>query len=532
MPLPDAVTLPKLVFSEVLLAGLLVLLGARLWHGGAGLRRTVADVPIALFAGSAIAATLLGIAPLLSVSGTPLRQDGLVSLLLYALLAWITAQLVTSADGARRVQLAIVVGAYAASILALLEVARSAADTVGAGETAFTFAGLARAAGPLGNPNTLGALLALSIPLAIAALIASTDGATRVAMGNVVVVLVLALALTFSRSAWIGALVGVAVVVAPVLRAAPRRTVGVAVAAALGLAALVGLAGLTEVPIATAVTSRATALADPAGSFGTRLRIWGEAVDVVRARPLLGVGPGAFGLAYPEVQRGDWTGGALVDKAHAEPLDVAATQGILGLAAYAWTLGVILRVAASRGSGPASTGALGGLVGYLASLAVNFTALPAAVPFWILAGTVLGALPREGSGIAPRPAAVAAAAVAVLLATNAIRTVAAEVSYGDVAGGATAVERALALAPERTDYAELAGDLARERGDLPAAVARYEHAARVGTARPTLHWKLALSYDELGMRAQAVRAAEVAVRMHPFDPRNEALLCQLRIACQ
>lgn len=500
-------------------------LAAAWWRGRRPILRTPADPALAAFTLGAAASTALGLAPLLSLFGPPQRHDGLVPLLVFVLLGWVVAQVATTGERAGRIQLAIVGGAYVASILAVLDVARNAAETVGAGETAFTFAGLLRAAGPLGNPNVLGAVLAIAIPLAVGRLALATDTSARIGLANVIAVLGLALALTFSRSAWIGVVVGGAVVLWPSVR---WRSVGVVALELAAMGVALSVAASREVPVAVALTSRAGALADPGGSFGTRAHIWAESIEIVRAHPVLGVGPGAFGLAYPEVQRGDWAGGALVDKAHAELLDVAATQGIVGVVTYLAVLAVLLR-AAFAGS---ARGPRGAVVGYLVTLLVNFTTVPAAIPFWILAGTILGPASRPAAVAVPRVIGTAAAVLALALVLNATRAVAAEAIAAGGPPDPEAFERAGALVPERTDIAELAGDVARAQGDLASARAQYERAARVGTAEPSLHWKLALIYRDLAMPDQALREASVAVRLHPFDPRNDALLCEVAASCR
>ena len=74
------------------------------------------------------------------------------------------------------------------------------------------------------------------------------------------------------------------------------------------------------------------------GSGGVRVHLYSDTIVLVAGRPLVGYGPDTFGLVYPSHSTGDWTPGVVVDKAHNDLLQVAATQGVLGVVAYAWLL--------------------------------------------------------------------------------------------------------------------------------------------------------------------------------------------------
>ena len=72
---------------------------------------------------------------------------------------------------------------------------------------------------------------------------------------------------------------------------------------------------------------------------------------MIAARPLTGWGEDATGLVYGRFLSGDWA--PEVDRAHSGPLDIAATQGVIGLAALAWVLVILAPRAAGAGASPA-----------------------------------------------------------------------------------------------------------------------------------------------------------------------------------
>jgi O-antigen ligase len=101
---------------------------------------------------------------------------------------------------------------------------------------------------------------------------------------------------------------------------------------------------------------------------------------------LLGYGPDNFGLVFPAFQTGSWSRLSLIDESHSEVLQIAATQGFVGLAAFAWLCIAFVRLWWKGRQKMLAGGVLGACVGYLLTLLVNFSTVPAALPFWIFLG--------------------------------------------------------------------------------------------------------------------------------------------------
>src|SRR2546429_9655147 len=130
-----------------------------------------------------------------------------------------------------------------------------------------------------------------------------------------------------------------------------------------------------------------------------RLHLWGDGLRMVAARPLTGWGEDATGLSFGRFLSQDYASLVTFDRIHSGPLDVAATQGVLGLAALAWVLFVVFRTAWRSRSQPYVAGLSAALVGFSVWVAFNFDWSPATGAFWLLAGTLWSAAsPSPPSG--------------------------------------------------------------------------------------------------------------------------------------
>lgn len=124
-------------------------------------------------------------------------------------------------------------------------------------------------------------------------------------------------------------------------------------------------------------------------SIVTRLLTWRDTLVMISDRPILGYGPDNFSGAFdsyasPEL-RTYFPDIEIVDKAHNEFLQVTATTGLLGLAAYVWLL-VAYFVAAYRSGGWTMLALSGGVLAYIIQLQTAFTTIGVGVTFWCLLG--------------------------------------------------------------------------------------------------------------------------------------------------
>jgi O-antigen ligase/polysaccharide polymerase Wzy-like membrane protein len=309
-------------------------------------------------------------------------------------------------------------------------------------------------------------------------------------------------------------------------------------------------------PILRSIVARLASLGSPtSGSMATRLHIWHDTLALVASRPLTGYGPDTFGLAYPSFQTGNWTPGLLIDKAHGDLLQVAATQGLIGVAAYLWTLVAFVKSFLEGGRGQAA-GVFGGFVAYELQLQVNFSYLPAAAPFWVFAAAAVILWThrthpetdharrrhvRSGRPWATLPASLAViglilpAVIFPYLADVKYRDALADVARADQMGARVDLDQARRLSPNESAYAAEAGDLALgAHGDLfgpnpdwSTARLEFDDAVRLGTFLPSIYRHLAMVDEHLGLYDEAIAAARRAVTLNRYDPANQQLLDRL-----
>jgi putative inorganic carbon (HCO3(-)) transporter len=215
-----------------------------------------------------------------------------------------------------------------------------------------------RALGPFGQPNRMGGYLVATIPVAIALAIAVQDRALRAGLLIAAFGLVLCLAATYSRGAWLGVAAGLVALAAVLVRWPELQPRPWVLAAAL---ASVSIPFLLLLPsVISRLESRPSAAPawnlpiDPEreGSGAMRRAIWSGALAAAAHRPLLGSGIGAFREAFdrsksPTMKRLEAEGGRTADQAHNHYLGLLAERGVLGLAAFAILAALVFGAAAT-----------------------------------------------------------------------------------------------------------------------------------------------------------------------------------------
>src|SRR5207237_8074906 len=74
-----------------------------------------------------------------------------------------------------------------------------------------------------------------------------------------------------------------------------------------------------------------------------RLHLWQDAVRMIGARPITGWGEDTTGLAFGQFLSQDYAGLVTFDRVHSGVLEIAATQGSVGLASLELALFVLRR---------------------------------------------------------------------------------------------------------------------------------------------------------------------------------------------
>jgi len=354
--------------------------------------------------------------------------------------------------------------------------------------------------GNLGNANLLAGLLVMGIPLAIERGL-RVAGWSIAAWAAAIVVMGGGLLATTSRSGFIGA--GAACLVLVVFSVRPRLAAVVA-----GAAALVGALALAAV-----YASPLRALNDDPPEL--RLHLWADGLRLVLARPLTGWGEDTTGLVFGRFLSQDYASLVTFDRVHSGPLDVAATQGLLGLAATGAVVVVVGLHAWRKRSAPGVAGLAAALAGYSVWVFFNFDWSPATGAFWLLAGVLWSA----STGPPSPPRSDARLATSVWQPAGAIVLVAAAIVFAAFPVLADAwylkgrADLAVQVDPLQAQYHWAIGTLPELR-----------RAAELGETDPGMYVELGDAELHAGNRSEAIRAYRRALEIDPYyTPASQRL---------
>ena len=372
--------------------------------------------------------------------------------------------------------------------------------------------------GDLGNANLLAALTVMAIPLALDRARRGTPFAA--AWAAAVVVMGAGLLVTTSRSGGLGVIAGCLALLA---FAVPRR---------FGLAVGGAAAALVGIVLAVMLASPLRILNNDPPEL--RLHLWGDGLRMVAARPLTGWGEDATGLSFGRFLSQDYASLVTFDRIHSGPLDVAATQGVLGLAALAWVLFVVFRTAWRSRSQPYVAGLSAALVGFSVWVAFNFDWSPATGAFWLLTGAIWSAAsPSPPSGEQSEGAGSASM-------TGSARRVGVRGAKEVRAGTAVVLVLAavlFAVFPVLADVWYLKGraDLSVKVDPLQAqyhwalgSIEELRRAAALGETEPGFYVALGDRELQLGNRAKAQSAYQRALEIDPYYTPATQRLAALR----
>ncbi|MBW4651971.1 MAG: IctB family putative bicarbonate transporter [Kaiparowitsia implicata GSE-PSE-MK54-09C] len=206
-----------------------------------------------------------------------------------------------------------------------------------------TLVGTTRVYSYLGNPNLLAGYLIPACMFSAAAVFVWKRWLPK-ALAVVLTLLNSAcLVLTFSRGGWLGYVAGSFVFLLLLVHWLSQYLPGLwrrwAMPLVLGVSvALVCGAVMTVAPLRDRVFSMFAGRADSSNNF--RLNVWAAVQDMIRDRPILGIGPGntAFNRIYPQYQRTGYT--AL--SAYSVVLEILVETGVIGFTCFLWLLTVTL----------------------------------------------------------------------------------------------------------------------------------------------------------------------------------------------
>jgi len=198
----------------------------------------------------------------------------------------------------------------------------------------------------LGNPNLLAGYLIPAVVLSLVAIFAWQSWVKKALASTMLIVNSACLVLTFSRGGWIGLLVAVFTAMILLvywwsLQMPPFwRTWSLPIMLG-GLLGLLVLAVLFVEPVRLRVFSIFADRQDSSNNF--RRNVWDAVFEMIRDRPIIGIGPGhnSFNKVYPLYQRPRYS--AL--SAYSILLEVAVEMGFVGLTCFLWLIVVTFNTA-------------------------------------------------------------------------------------------------------------------------------------------------------------------------------------------
>ena len=224
-----------------------------------------------------------------------------------------------------------------------------------------------RVYGTLGNPNFVGAVMAMSLPLTLATLAGATKTRARRLAWAALAAQAAALAATGSRGAVLG--LGAAVAVYATLRWSRRVRLGLA---AVGLFAGAAIALSPARPLDTTAAGR--------------LHLWRIALPHAWESPLTGQGPGAVALRFSTWQREaaregvrDRRFAGLADHVHNDYLEALIERGVPGFVSAIVPI-MLLGAAAPRRPRPIPAVVTGSIAAVAAGAACALVDFPLARP--------------------------------------------------------------------------------------------------------------------------------------------------------
>ncbi|HKW07903.1 MAG TPA: O-antigen ligase family protein, partial [Candidatus Dormibacteraeota bacterium] len=242
-----------------------------------------------------------------------------------------------------------------------------------------------------------------------------------------------------------------------------------------------------------------------------RLHLWADGLRLMVARPLTGWGGDATGLSFGHFLSSDYASLVTFDRVHNGPLDIAATQGVIGVLALGWILLVVGRAAWRQRLDAEAAGLAAALVAYSVWVFFNFDWAPVTGPFWLLAGMLWSTTtsPRADAVALPRFArSIVALALVIVAVVFAVFPMLGDLWY----------------LKGRSDLAVRVDPLQAQYHWAIGTLPELQRAADLGETTPDLYVQLGDAYARAGDRAAAKRAYERALEIDPyFTPASQRL---------
>jgi len=452
----DQFDIAKLFFQRVL--GLIAI-GAWVWDmglNGGKLRRTPVDWLILAFLAWVTVSAALSIHPPTAILGKYRRFEGLLSFVNYALIYFLVLQL---ADRPSRIKTLAQTLFWSGAVVALYGVMQSLGrDVAHWGKLPFE---PNRAFSTYGNPDLLGGFLMFSVFVSLALALAEENLKWRAVYWLGFLLNMWCVVVAFTRSAWVGSVVGFAFIVAFALRhKVSWKAIDWGFSGAVGalVAAVITRSLSNPNEVMNFGKRLASILQFSEGSSKTRFEIWEAAIAAIKDRPIFGFGADTFRLIFPKYKPFEYSADAgylsVADNVHNYPLQLATGIGVPGVvmlyAIVAWAAIRSWPVVFAKEGGAKRmivAGFWAASAAYVTHLFFGLSVTGTSFLLWAAMGVVLGPtastveIKRPSWGVA---AAVAVTVIALLGIGWQVRFTMADHAYMLSRVGATGAERTAA----------------------------------------------------------------------------------------
>ncbi len=385
----------------VMRATTLIAIGAwgagMLIHGGR-VRRTKVDWLILAFLVWVLVSSFFSIHFPTAIFGKYRRFEGWLSFVNYALVFFLISQVADRSSRIRSLSRTLVLSSMFVTWYGLLQY--FGRDFIQWGTLPFEFT---RSFSTYGNPDLLGGLLVLALPVAAAMALSESSRLWRTVYWVATFMLCAVMITAFTRGAWIGGFVAVCALLFAVWRARPRLQVldwGFAGLSVLAVIAII-VRSLSNPNQVLNFAARFTSIFQfNEGSAASRFQIWQAAINAIRMEPIFGFGADTFRLVFPftkteaYVQQVGYL--SVADNVHNYPLQLMAGIGIPGFLIMYGLIGYAL-VSGARFAFPKDMGAArllqaglwAAVLGYVVHLIFGLSVTGTTVIMWTVMALVL-----------------------------------------------------------------------------------------------------------------------------------------------
>jgi putative inorganic carbon (HCO3(-)) transporter len=369
------------------------------------LYRTPLDVALLIYLSALVVSTIFSTNRFASIYGVYPRFEGLLVIVNYALIFWLTVNLIRQDRLGikqkvilKQVCLALIISADIVSMYGMLQ--RFGIDFF---KWNFQLTDVSRAFSTVGNPIYVAAYLTLIGSLTIALLVTGASSINRVLLGVSASVMVSCIVITFSRAGWLGfgcSLLILTLTLGKNELVKQKKIIMVSlICLVLLVVSIVFLSVSKASPTTSSIARRAFTAFDLAKGQGVadRLSIWTSTIQMIKDRPLVGWGLETFGTGFDKYRDIDllriYGRYVVIDRPHSDILQTAVMTGMVGLIAYMILLFTFfknafgyLRSKSNSFEKALLCGFIAGIIGYLVQLQFSFSAIGIASFFWLFVG--------------------------------------------------------------------------------------------------------------------------------------------------